>query len=159
VWIVSKCPRGSRASTSTQRSCPRCVATSLPLYPPAKASRTGDLKMNLACKYGGGGAAPRVGISYGKAPFATGDLYRERFSLAPVSTLEVGLTPLSALGAMLGTATMVAPHLCLLFLRDADAFTDGTTAARRLARPVQAHLTSGPPLFRGGCGVDAVRLA
>jgi hypothetical protein len=107
--------------------------------------------MNLACKYGG--------ISYGKAPFATGDLYRERFSLAPVSTLEVGLTPLSALGAMLGTATMVAPHLCLLFLRDADAFTDGTTAARRLARPVQAHLTSGPPLFRGGCGVDAVRLA
>jgi hypothetical protein len=57
-------------------------------------------------------------------------------------------------------ATVVAPTSRLLILRNTNAFTtDGTTAASGPAQPLHAHLTSGPPLFRGGCGVDAVRLA
>jgi hypothetical protein len=60
---------------------------------------------------------------------------------------------------MLGTPIVVAPMSHLLILRNTDAFTDGTTAASGPAQPLHAHLTSGPPLFRGSCGVDVVRLA
>ena len=61
-----------------------------------KAIRTRDLGTDLACKYGGGGAAPRAATEYAKSPFATGDRDRQRFRPAPVSALGAGPTPVSA---------------------------------------------------------------
>jgi hypothetical protein len=58
-----------------------------------KAIRTRDLGTDLACKYGGGGAAPRAAMRYAKSPFATGDRDRQRFRPAPVSALGAGPTP------------------------------------------------------------------
>ena len=101
--------------------------------------------MDLACKYGGGGAAPRAAMGYAKSPFATGDRDRQRFRPATVSALGAGPTPVStpatSCGMIWGPYTGPRAAACCPFptcKRSADG---------------------GPSCFAGWLGVGAVRSA